>query len=291
MGTNFLPQKRILVTGANGIIGSYLCQYLQGCAEILPTDIAAVPSATPLDITQQDEVKKIFNSFRPDVIIHLAGKNLKYCESNQEIASQVNVDATKLLVDAATAHGSKFIFISSDYVFDGQRGNYKETDEPNPQTVYGKTKLLAEQYIVNNSPRHAIVRTSGIYGPGASFYEMVLKALSRQERLEPFMDTYFSPTYIEDLAWAIACLLNEHFETSGIFHVCGATVTTRYEMAFKMALFLKANLCLLKPMVSSDNNANIAKNTSLNSESTEKRLNRQFSSLTTGLSRLLGEQG
>jgi dTDP-4-dehydrorhamnose reductase len=285
-----MEKKKVLLTGSSGILGRNICPHLRGRFDLLAGYHNLRPSADInsefLDITDRRSVFDIIDGFVPDVVIHLAGKNLKFCEENPGIARSVNYNGTKNLVDACTRKAVKFVFLSSDYVFDGLRGNYRENDPVNPASVYGRTKALSEAYIRKKCARYAIIRTSGIYGPGATFYDMVIKSLISNTSLEPFTDTYFTPTYVGDLSWVL-CHQVKMSKVKGTFHVAGTSVVSRYEMAFMMAVILDADTKILKPGYVSRSAACIHKNTSLNCIRTMKIMGKRFLGLKEGLGLLL----
>lgn len=283
-------KQKLLLTGSTGIIGKCLCRYLSDKFDLLVTyHNSGVPKnvrSARLDITDKDQVFKVVEDFNPDVVIHLVGKKLKFCETDPEGAYAINYNGTKNLVDACAPGKAKFIFVSSDYVFDGARGGYKESDATNSTTVHGKTKALAEEYIIKQSSDYAIFRTSAVYCKGATFYDMVVKHLAANTPVEAFVDTYFTPTYFGDLAWALSSVAHKS-KTNGIYHVAGTSVVSRYEMAFMMAVYLKADLRLIRPQYVGETDELIRKNTSLNCDHTMRLFKRRFLSLKEGLSLLL----
>jgi dTDP-4-dehydrorhamnose reductase len=287
-----MKKKRVLLTGSSGILGRNICPHLRARFDLLAGYHNLRPSADInsefLDITDRRSVFDIIDGFVPDVVIHLAGKNLKFCEENPETARSVNYNATRNIADACSRKGIKLIFLSSDYVFDGSKGNYRESDPVNPASVYGRTKALSEAYIRKKCARYAIIRASGVYGPNATFYEMVINSLASNKALEPFADTYFTPTYIGDLVWV---LINQakSSETKGIFHVAGTSVVSRYEMAFMMAVISNADIKLLRPGYVSRSAACIHKNTSLNCLYTMKVLGKRFLGIKEGLTLLIAK--
>jgi dTDP-4-dehydrorhamnose reductase len=292
-----MRKKKILVTGADSFIGNCLCNYLKGRNELQCTYLVSKPAvdiaAVYLDVTKPDSAKEINDlilKFAPNAIIHLIGRKLKYCESNPELAYKINYESTKMIVDVVKRTKAKIIFISSDYVFDGCLGGNKEEDRPKPILIYGKTKALSEKYILENAPSYSIVRTAGVYGHGADFYEWVVKTLQAGQAVEAFADAYFTPTYIGDLIWVFAHLA-EDLNENGIFHVAGSSIVSRYEMAQKIALHLEIDPKLVKPINSQGANELIASNTTLNCDKTTKRLKRKFLSLDEGLHIMLNNKG
>lgn len=242
-----------------------------------------------MDVTDRNAVEEAVRQLGPDVIVHLAGiKDLTFCEANPDIAYSVNYRSTQYLVDAAAKAGSSFVLISSDYVFDGNRGNFKEDDKPQPSTVYGKTKELSETCVLEASSRHAIVRTSAVYGKGGLFFSWIMESLSGGKSVEAFSDAYFTPTFVGDVVWAFASVIDRGL--NGIFHVAGQSVVSRYEMAKQIALLVNADPELVKSASVDKSGLLIAHNSSLNCSQTSKVLQREFLTLSQGLENIFGLQ-
>ncbi len=283
--------RKILITGADGFIGSHLCSVLEKRHALTPTYLKDKPASLErsacLDVTKPDSVREIVRKVKPDIIIHLAGnKNLNYCEMNPDLVYAVNYLSTKYLVDEAEAIGARFYFISSDYVFEGTRGNYTETDETNPATIYGKHKVLSEQYIMQKSSSYVILRTGAVYGKGGTFFSWIEKSLASNESIDAFVDTFFTPTYIDDVTWAFSHIID--YDLTGIFHVAGQTSLSRYEMARQIAMHMKVDPSLVKPASIKGSELIIALNSSLSCEQTSKLLKKEFMKLSDGLDLLFG---
>ncbi|RLI97676.1 MAG: SDR family NAD(P)-dependent oxidoreductase, partial [Candidatus Aenigmatarchaeota archaeon] len=140
-----------------------------------------------LDLTQFEEVVKLFNEVKPDIVIHMAALgDVNLCEKDKGLAWKVNVDTTKLLAKLTSKHDLVFLYLSTDYVFDGEKGNYREEDIPNPINFYGLTKLVAEEIIRSSIDKHIVVRTSAIYGLGMgrkNFGKFLIEALSQGQKV------------------------------------------------------------------------------------------------------------
>ena len=255
---------RILVTGANGYLGSNLRIFLNGAGY----DIYGVTSKETteekiyrLNMNDYGEILRILGSVKPDVVVHTAAlSSLSECEKNPELAMKVNVQ-TRNLIDAIlkTDQNAKFVFLSSDYVFDGQRGNYSEEDDINPQTVYGKTKALSETDIKARMENFLICRTANVYGRGGKFFNFVLGALEQNRPIDVFDDAFFTPTYIDYLLDSLKLLIAMDFK--GIIHLAGRQRLSRYDFALKMAETLGKDVALVRPvkvgqLVAKDNSLN-----------------------------------
>jgi len=219
--------------------------------------IMDIPNVTPikLNLTYYERVVKLFNEVRPDVIIHMAAVgDVNLCEKNKELAWRINVDVTRLLVKLANKYNSTFLCLSTDYVFDGEKGNYKEEDVPNPINFYGLTKLIAEEIVRNGVNRHIVVRTSAIYGLGMgrkNFGKFLIEALSTGHKVKAIVDQWLSPTLNTLLARALIELLEKGIY--GLYHVAGERVS-RYEFAIRLAKRFGFNTDLIEPARMSDFN-------------------------------------
>jgi dTDP-4-dehydrorhamnose reductase len=282
--------KRVLITGATGFIGSHLVDTLKGRYELLLIDIDAKGKSwiKVLDAAEPKAVKNVVYEARPDAVIHLAGnKNLRYCEEHPEEAFRANTETTRLLAQASAEINARMVLISSDYVFDGMRGNYCEGDSPNPNTVYGKTKFESEKCVRALCSRYTILRSSAVYGFGGGFFDWVIMSLRMGREVTVFNDTYFSPTYIGDVTWAFDQIISG--DRGGIWHVAGPEALSRYQMALEIAEYLELDLDLVKSGSVRDSDLPICLNSALNSVETSKVLGREFLGLRQGLKCLFGE--
>ena len=213
---NFLRRpKKYLVTGVNGQLGYDIVNELKerGEEDILGVDIDV------LDITDREQVMKVVKAYKPDVIFHCAAWTaVDKAEELEDKCREVNVEGTKNLTDASIEVGSKIVYMSTDYVFDGEKdGLYTEEDKVNPKSVYGKTKFEGEEEIRRN-PNHFITRISWVFGEnGNNFIKTMLKLADKYDELSVVGDQVGSPTYTVDLAK----LLVEMAETKkfGTYHV------------------------------------------------------------------------
>ncbi len=218
---------RILVTGANGQLGKELTNRLQG------TDFLAV-DIVEMDITDQNATLRTIKSYKPDAVIHGAAyTNVDKGEADWEAAYKTNAVGAQNVAVACRGCGAKMVYISTDYVFDGNLGRaYNEFDQTNPQSVYGKSKLAGEILTKHVLNRLLIVRTSWLYGDGNNFVRTILKLGEERPELKVVNDQYGSPTSTVDLAKAILQLIEtEHY---GVFHAANNGVTTWYDFAKKI---------------------------------------------------------
>ncbi len=234
---------KVLITGANGQLGRELTkQYLEHKnVELILTDIGDfditkydlqginVISKVSLDITNEDDVKKVINAYKPDVVINCAAHTaVDKCETDEENAYKINALGPKYLAIATSAIGSEVVQISTDYVFDGE-GNTPliETDKVNPQTVYGNTKLQGETLVRENNPKYYIVRTAWLYGDGNNFVKTMLKLSEGNKVLKVVDDQWGTPTSTVDLAKTIIMLIEN--KAFGLYHCTCKGECTWYE--------------------------------------------------------------
>ena len=211
----FRRPKKYLITGVNGQLGYDIARELESRGEV---DVLAL-GRDEMDITDRDQVMKIVAAYHPDVIFHCAAWTaVDKAEDMQEECYNVNVVGTKNMVDASIEVGAKILYMSTDYVFDGEKdGLYVEDDLPKPKSVYGKTKYEGEEEVRRN-PKHFVTRISWVFGiHGNNFIKTMLKLSETKEELNVVDDQIGSPTYTVDLAK----LLVEMAQTDkyGTYHV------------------------------------------------------------------------
>lgn len=216
---------RVLVFGASGLLGKALIRQWSD-------DEVTGLSSRDADIRDPDHVQEIVQQARPDwIVLAAAYTDVDGCESNRELAFAVNRDGPVNLCEAALSAGARLMFLSSDYVFDGNKTTPYETgDRRNPQSVYGKTKAEAEIRLLELNPHCCIVRTSWLFGGGGKcFPDTILKLAANRPALDVVDDQRGCPTYAEDLACAIIQLC--HKNASGIVHATNAGDCTWFEFA------------------------------------------------------------
>ncbi len=239
---------KVLITGSNGFIGRHWVEQLLAVGvDVVATglgparvELSALAGCAyrSLDITDHREVVELLESERPDAILHAAAiSKPDVCEQDQHLAERVNVAGTKNLLRGAEVLGAYFCFVSTDFIFDGVAGMYRESDSPAPINFYGQTKWWAEQLVQHYAHAWSIARTVSVYGPPITgrpnLLSIVVEKLTRGEPYSVVDDQFRTPTYAGDLAWGVACLIRNRHE--GIFHLSGEEGMTPYQMAIRTA--------------------------------------------------------
>ena len=252
---------RVLLTGASSSPGYKTLLELAGKGYQVyavynshPIDVEnSLVKPVRLDLTETEKVVDFFNKVKPDIVIHMAALgDVNLCEENKDLAWRVNVETTKLLARLARKNGTRFLYLSTDYVFDGKRGMYREDDTPSPVNYYGLTKLVAEEIVKSMLDDYIIVRTSAVYGLGMgriNFGKFLIEALSGGREVRAIVDQWLSPTLNTLLARAVVELLEK--DAWGLYHVAGERVS-RYEFAVKLAERFGFDTSLVKPAKMSD---------------------------------------
>lgn len=247
-----LIRLRLLVTGATGLIGrGVVTRALRGGHDVYSAWHKEMPEqGTPLylDITDETSIAKAFET--PfDAVIHLAAMTeVDRCETEIDSAYRLNAEATEGIARLSKAAGVRMIFVSTDYVFDGERGRYAETYRAHPVNVYGKSKLRGEESVQHLCEDWCIARTStpfGLHPTKPVFAVMLAERLGVGEEFAAVTDQFTSPTYTMDLAQMLVEIAER--EVSGLIHVSGCTRISRYEFALKLATRLGLDKTLIRP--------------------------------------------
>jgi len=287
--------ERLLVTGASGLLGSKIVELAREDYEIIPLHNTKPlhPNSLRLDITDQNQVFSLFSKLEPDIVIHTASEtNVDKCETQKEHAWKINVEGTRNIAEVCKA-GAKLIYISTDYVFDGRKGNYTEDDTPNPINYYAVTKLEGEKRVVQNCKNFAILRTSVLYGWHPfkqNFATWVITQLEQNKEITVVEDHYNTPTLADNLAeMAIEAIQKD---LQGVYHACGSERIGRYEFARQIARAFDLNQNLIRPTRMEQLTAWIAKrprDSSLNTNKIRSQLEAKPLNITEGLDRMKKE--
>ena len=190
---------KILLTGSAGYIGQIIKKHFEDTCDIICLDLVLKDShQIQCNIMDRQPLEKIAKDVNPDVVIHAVGnKNIGFCENNPDEAFRINCDTIKNIAQVF-GEKAKIIYISTDYVFDGLRGEYTELEAPNPQTIYGKSKLCGEiEGAKNTSKSFIVIRLSALYDANAVFICYLKEKLSCQQEVECFSNIIYSPTYVK----------------------------------------------------------------------------------------------
>ncbi len=247
---------RVLIIGASGFIGYYIRRQLIKIPGFYVTSTynSKIPddvdeSWYPLDITDYHQVDHIFSELQPDVVVLLAAvADVTTTETNQEMATEVNVGGTRHVARLCAQYATKLVFLSSEYVFGGDRGDYKENDSPDPSTHYGFTKAQAEKAVAEHASKWSIVRTSLVYGWPLSgrrnIATVVADLLKNGKTYIGDPGTYRTPIYVEHLTEGIIKLVaNDHI---GIFHIAGTDPMNMYEFGCAVAEAFDLDISLVQ---------------------------------------------
>jgi len=243
---------KVLITGSNGLLGQKLMERFRPEAgyEIIATSFSENRALNNegyhfelMDITNPVEVDYILNRYEPDVVIHTAAlTQVPLCETNRQEAWKTNVEATETIAKACNRLSSHLIVLSSDFVFDGRKGPYKESDSPGPVNYYGQTKLETEKIALKISKNLSIVRTCLVYGSNfkmnrSNFLLWVKYCLEHSGRIKVNNDQWRTPTLAEDLA--DACFLIAAQKAMGLYHIAGPENMRVLNFAHLIADFYK----------------------------------------------------
>lgn len=223
---------QVLVTGGQGQLARALSEAARGRAGMTLVALGRLA----LDLLDGDAIERALGERQPDVLVNCAAYTaVDRAESEPERVFAVNAAAAGALASAAHRVGIPIVHISTDYVFDGAKGaRYTEQDAPNPQTVYGRSKLEGEQRVALANPRHLILRTAWIHGPfGQNFVRTILRLASERPEIGVVADQHGCPTYACDLAAAILDLLAARLDrtSAGVYHVAGSGEATWHDVA------------------------------------------------------------
>ena len=240
---------KILITGANGMLAKEVKEKFQEGNEIIATDVAE------LDITNAEKVMEYIVEKKPDYIINCAAYTaVDKAEENYELADKINGDGPENLAKAAKVAGAKLVHVSTDYVFGGDLDvskDYKEDDEKNPVTAYGKTKLRGEEGIIKNMDEYYIFRTAWLYGVGGNnFVKTMTKLGTTRDEINVVSDQHGSPTYAKDLTEIIYQAIEKKIPY-GIYNATNEGYTTWYD--FTKEIFAEQGIeCKVNPVTTEE---------------------------------------
>lgn len=255
---------RFLITGSNGLLGQKIvAQLLEAEKDFIATSIGPNRNPDcpdeyyrPLDITSRNEIVDTIATEGVDVIINTAAMTMvDACEDEVEKCRKINVLGVKNLYEAAEESEIFLVHVSTDFVFDGENGPYKEEDKRNPLSVYATSKRDSEDILMNGAYQDwAILRTIIVYGKGnnLSRSNIVLwarEALKEGKELTIVNDQFRAPTWADDLAWA--CIRTAELKAVGVFHISGPETFSIYELVCRIADYYGYDKSVVKPIKSS----------------------------------------
>ena len=256
--------KKVVITGSNGLLGQSLLNLLlqekekyevfgfsRGENRSGREDFSYIS----IDITDKNNLKETTLKINPDFIINTAAMTqVDDCENNKEACDLLNVTVVKWLTEVSKEINAHLIHISTDFIFDGIKGNYKETDEPNPLSYYGLSKLKSEAILTNSNINYTILRTILVFG---KVYDMsrsnivlwVKSMLEKGKEITIVDDQYRTPTYAGDLA--LACKISIDKKASGVFNISSSQLLSVFEIAQQIADTFQLDKSLIKPISTS----------------------------------------
>lgn len=242
-------KKRLLITGASGMLGREFLKLLSSDYLVYTfgrSPLKASENHFSIDIINEDVLKGVLEICNPEIIIHCAANvNLNDCEANFDNAYNLHVNSTKVLASHSTV--DKFIYISTDSVFDGTKSNYSETDTVNPLNNYSKTKFEGEEMVRKFAKNPYIIRTNIIGFStilGNSFFEWGYNELKKSVNIKGFNDVYFNPLYTKDLACKVNELLSLNIPM-GIYNFSSSTTISKYQFLIEIAKQFNFNVNLV----------------------------------------------
>lgn len=266
--------RKILIIG-NGFIGKHLYRLFSDKFKVTLTNRSI------LDITDHNSIKTNLQNKYNYVIFAAGIKDVRYCEKNIVKTFQANTHSIQSIakyIDKQT----KFLHISTDYIFDGYSGDYSENDSANPLTVYGKSKLEAEKIITDNLPNYINLRTAGVYSFDCGWLNWLLSEFRAGHKVEAYNNVYNTPTSIDNLAEMIYDTID--FDFTGTIHLSGSERTNRYDLFSYVARTLGYSQNLL---ISTVNKDIFPYDVSLNCEKYTKLTNKTPDNIFQGLSKIL----
>jgi dTDP-4-dehydrorhamnose reductase len=258
---------KIAITGSNGLLGQKLIYLMRNRTDIELYATSKGENRTrekdgyhyvTLDITDEKSVNGVFDKIKPDCIINTAAMtNVDECEKNKEGCRKLNMDAVAYMTKWAEKNKSHIVHISTDFVFDGEKGPYRETDKPNPLSYYAWSKLESENILQQSKASWAILRTIIIYGvvDDAQRSNVVLwtkQSLEQHKKINVITDQFRSPTLAEDLA--NACEAAAVKRAQGIYHISGKELMSIIDIVFLVADFFKLDKSYINPVTSGELN-------------------------------------
>ena len=233
--------RKILIFGASGLLGNEVYNFFKDKNCIGTTFRKKIGNLIKIDLTEKGNLEKILREIRPNVIINCLNLG-GFLDKKPEQTKRVNCDVNQKLVEI---FNGKIIFFSTDNVFDGEKGDYIETDEPNPINNYGRTKYLGEQVLLSKKENSLILRLGILYkNIHGGYMKFVYDNLKQGKEIESWKEIIGCPTHIDDVCFYLNHLLEQ--DAFGIYHLAGSEKMSRYQFAIQIAEVFKLNKDLIK---------------------------------------------
>jgi len=238
--------KKVLVTGANGQLGKELRDIAKQCSDLEFLFL----SREDLPIHHYDLVRNTFHGFQPDFCINCAAYTaVDKAETEKELAEIINAESVGILAAVAASMHCRFIHISTDYVYDGEKkGEHREEDVPKPVSVYGETKLKGELAAMQNDPAAIIIRTSWVYSKyGNNFVKTMVRLMQEKKEISVVNDQYGSPTWAADLASFLILVIKQQHWHPGVYNFSNEGAITWYDFALEIKKLIDSS-CIVHPI-------------------------------------------
>lgn len=282
-----------MITGSSGLLGLNLALEALKEHEVIGVDLAEINpvgfKTRIADLLKPGVIEKVLDEEKPDWLIHCAALAVvDKCEDDPEFAHTLNAKLPGMIAEAVNERGIKMLYISTDAIFDGQKGDYLETDQPNPINVYAQTKLDGEKAVLEASPG-AIVARVNFYGWSLtgkrSLAEFFFNNLEAGNQIKGFTDVYYNPLLVNDLAQILTEMLCKGL--SGIYHVVSSEKLSKYDFAVKLANTFGFSPELITPISVQDMGLKAVRNNNLtlNTEKLQNDLGRKLPGIDEGLKR------
>lgn len=255
-------KQKVLITGSNGFVGQKLMDQILENPDLELIALSRGENRYPItqgyiyidgNVCDAPQMRELIAKYRPDFIVHtVAMANVETCESDVEACARVNVEPVRLFIALAEEYSFQFIHLSTDFIFDGEEGPYRETDLPKPLNEYGRSKAEAEKLLQASSISWTIVRTILVYGiphdaQRSNLMLWVKNSLEAGKPIKVVTDHYRMPTLVEDLAKAILVIMERR--ATGIYHISGEEGYSVHEIALAVAEFWKLEASLIEPVL------------------------------------------
>ena len=288
----------LLVTGGSGFVGKNLANFFASRCSVIstyfqhPLDADSVSQSLRLDVTDAEQVFSMIERSRPHAVIHAAGnKDVRFCEEHPEDANRINALGTQNVARACHKFGARMIYLSTDLVFNGLKGEYKENEVPEPSLAYGLSKFKGEILAREELKDVAICRSGGIYGKDSPLLRWLSAQLEAGRTMDCFVDVFNTPTYVVNLAEMIEAIIRKRL--TGVFHTVGRERVSRFDFfkAYAGTFGLDGDLLSPVSIASAKDRLFLQPDSSLAADQTSQRLGIIFNSLAEGFARLKTQGG